>query len=72
MRIIHVVALAWLAFTVVALAWFAVDVAREVRRIRRSQSFDKHVDEALEGARERHPSRPIGPEDEDRWKEWAR
>jgi hypothetical protein len=53
---------AWLvASVVISAAMFA-----SWARLRR---FDRHTRQAM--ALTQHPSRPTGPEDEPRWKEWA-
>lgn len=60
-----------LALWLVTSAAFILFVLWEWRTERR---MDRHVSEAiaLTQSKKHHPSAPIGPEDEPRWKEWAR
>lgn len=53
--------LAWgLLLLVIFLAAWGLDLLEQ-------RSFDRHAAEAMAQARDRHPSRPVGPEESDWW-----
>jgi hypothetical protein len=62
--------------TLVAVIWLLAVLAAvgsHLFHVKRLRAMRRHEDEAiaLTKAVTHHPSRPIGPEDEHRWKEWS-